>query len=83
MNSALNWMLVQDAQDVNATIVLFPGWPCARDVNFTLAAPQATTVTVVYVNQKLESLTVSPPSAGRRIKFANCVSSEHAQALLL
>ena len=73
MNSALNYMLLQDAQDVDATIVVFPAWPCARSVSFKLAAAHSTTVDVVYTQGKLVSLVVTPAAAHSRVKFANCV----------
>jgi len=82
MNSALNWMLVQPADDGydNSTVVLLPGWPCALSVSFKLAAPGATTVEIVYEGAatntstgRLVSLVVTPTSRKSNIVFGSCL----------
>lgn len=75
-NSALNWMLLQGGDDSfdNATIVLFPAWPCNWDVSFKLWAPSNTTVEVQYAGGMLYSLVVTPAARLSAVVFANCVS---------
>jgi hypothetical protein len=73
MNSALQWMLLQNANDVAGTIVLFPAWPCDWDVDFKLWGSLRTSVEVQYANGALVKLTVDPPTRAPNIVFANCV----------
>ena len=44
MNSALNWMLLQPADDAHGSALAFAAWPCDWDVNFKLWAPRNTLV---------------------------------------
>jgi hypothetical protein len=63
MNSAVNWMLLQPADDgVNGSSIAFGAWPCAWDVDFKLAAPLNTTVEGVFKGGKVVSLVVTPAS---------------------
>ncbi|MFP4502254.1 MAG: DUF5703 domain-containing protein [Candidatus Hydrogenedentota bacterium] len=55
---ALQTMLMQTGGD---TILLFPAWPPAWDVDFKLHAPGQTVVRGVYRDGALESLEVNPP----------------------
>lgn len=86
MNSAVNWMLLQPADDsfVNATIVLLPAWPCHLSVSFKLFAPGDTVVQLEYKGAsgnatptfgKVVSLLVTPASRKDSVVFADCVSS--------
>lgn len=72
---ALQEMLLQSGDDgfETATIVLFPTWPCAWDVQAKLWAPGSTTVELSYVGGKLESLVVTPPERAADVKWAACV----------
>ncbi len=72
---ALQEMLVQFGDDGfdNATIVLFPSWPCDWDVDAKLWAPGNTTVELSYKNSALLSIVVVPPERTAAIKWAACV----------
>lgn len=52
-------------QTVGDKIHIFPAWPKDKDVSFKLHAPHSTTVEVVYKNQKIEKLVVTP---SKRVK---------------
>jgi hypothetical protein len=75
MQTALNFMLLQPGDDgfESGSVVLFPAWPCNWDVDFKLAAPLNTTVSVWYAGGKLTRLAVEPPSRTHAVVFANCV----------
>jgi hypothetical protein len=77
MNRALQEMILQSGDDgfENATIVLFPAWPCAWDVDAKLFASGNTTVELSYANGTLRSLTVTPASRAGAVKWASCVSA--------
>ena len=62
MNTGLNWMLAQPADDADGSVIMFGAWPCSWDVDFKLAAPMATTVEGVFKDGKVQSLTVTPSS---------------------
>ena len=68
-------MLLQSGDDgfENATIVLFPAWPCAWDVDAKLWAPGNTSVTFSYQGGALRSLAVEPPARAAAVKWASCV----------
>ena len=74
LNSALSWMLLQPGDDVNGTLVLLPGWPCAWDVSFKLWGPFNTSVEAVYAGGVVASVNVLPPARARDIVWAGCVS---------
>eukprot|EP01047_Picozoa_sp_COSAG01_P048186 COSAG01_NODE_4672_length_4829_cov_3.623890_1_plen_1016_part_00 len=76
-NTALNFMLLQPGDDGfdNATVFVFPAWPCAWDVDFKLAAPLNTTVSVRYVKGNLERFVVEPVARKSAVSFSRCVSS--------
>ena len=76
-NTALNFMLLQSGDDGfdNATVVVFPAWPCTWDVDFKLAAPLNTTVSVRYVKGKLERFDVEPAARKPAVTFAGCVTN--------
>jgi hypothetical protein len=74
MNRALQEMLIQSGEDgLDATVVLFPAWPCSWDVQFKLHGPGNTTVEVEYAAGKLVSLAVDPPARASAVKWASCV----------
>eukprot|EP00035_Acanthoeca_spectabilis_P003288 m.92313 g.92313 ORF g.92313 m.92313 type:complete len:428 (+) comp12033_c0_seq1:1523-2806(+) len=72
MNSALNWMLLQPADDANGTAIAFPSWPCAWDVDFKLKAPMNTTVEATLRNGDLVKFVVTPASRGDFVRVRNC-----------
>ena len=76
MNRCLIDMLLQSGEDGldNATVVLFPAWPCGWDVQFKLHATQNTTVELSYAGGALRGLVVTPASRAGAVRFANCVS---------
>jgi hypothetical protein len=87
MNSALNWMLLQPADDgANGSSIAFGAWPCSWDVDFKLAAPLNTTVVRgVHPSRFLVcrlahwSLTICFPGGsvqGREGGLADCHSRE-------
>ena len=43
--TALQYMLIQRADDAEESVLLLPAWPCHWDVNFTVNAPKSTTIT--------------------------------------
>ena len=59
MNAAVNWMLLQPADDADGSALLFAAWPCEWDVDFKLAAPMATTVEGVLRGGHLQSMKVN------------------------
>eukprot|EP00047_Mylnosiga_fluctuans_P009520 m.263358 g.263358 ORF g.263358 m.263358 type:complete len:1042 (+) comp26666_c0_seq1:28-3153(+) len=75
--TALNWMLLQPADDAAGSMVLFGAWPCDWSVSFSLKGPLNTTVEVVYTGGTptgtLVSLIVTPPSRRSAVLIANCV----------
>jgi len=78
MNRALQEMLLQSGDDgyANATIVLFPAWPCSWDVAFKLWGPGSTSVEVEYAAGKLVSIDVQPPERAPAVKWAACVPGQ-------
>jgi hypothetical protein len=76
MNRCLLDMLLQGGEDgfENATIVLFPAWPCTWDVDLRLHATQNTTVELSYAGGALRGLVVTPASRAGAVRFANCVA---------
>src|SRR5690348_2165497 len=75
-NSAVNWMLLQGGDDgySNATIIVFPAWPCNWDASFKLWAPGNTLVEAEYASGVLSSFVVTPPARASDVVFANCVT---------
>ena len=59
-NMALQWMILQPADDVNGSMILFGAWPCEWDVEFKLHGPRNTTVTGKLVDGMVVSLEVEP-----------------------
>lgn len=72
MNTALNWMLLQPADDESGSALLFAAWPCDWDVDFKLAAPLATTVEGELRGGRLRRLVVAPKERQASIRIANC-----------
>jgi hypothetical protein len=76
MMTALQWMILQPADDEAGSSLLFAAWPCEWDVDFKLAAPMATTVEGVLKGGKLMTLTVTPAAHRSLIhNQLNCSSS--------
>ena len=69
--NALQYMLIQQVDDENQSVLLLPAWPCGWDVNFTLSAPQKTTITGRLVSGKLE-YSVTPSSRASAVRAASC-----------
>ena len=73
MNSALNWMLLQPADDgVAGSSIAFAAWPCSWDVDFKLAAPLNTTVEGVFKDGKVQSWRVSPTARTSSVLVQPC-----------
>ena len=72
MNSALNWMLVQPADDAAGSSLVFAAWPCEWDVDFKLHAPMNTTVEAVLKDKKLVRFVVTPASRAPYVHVVNC-----------
>ena len=53
---------------------MFPAWPCSWDVDFKLAAPLNTTVSVRWAAGRLERFEVLPRARREHVTFANCVN---------
>ena len=70
-------MLLQSGDDgfEDASIVLFPAWPCDWDVDAKLWAPGNTSVELSYTGGALRSLTVEPPARAAAVKWAACVAA--------
>ena len=79
MMTALQWMILQPADDEAGSSVLFAAWPCSWDVDFKLAAPMATTVEGVMKGGKLLTLTVTPAAHRSLIHVLNCSSDNTAE----
>jgi hypothetical protein len=62
----LQEMLLQAEGD---DLLLLPCWPPGKDVSFKLHAPRNTVVECVYRNNRVESLTVTPPERRSRVRF--------------
>ena len=77
-NRALLEMLIQTGDDgfEDATIVLFPAWPCSWDVSAKLWGSGNTTVEIVYAGGALQSLVVTPASRAAAVKWAACVVAQ-------
>ena len=72
MNSAVNWMLLQPADDADGSAIAFGAWPCEWDVRFKLAAPHNATVEATFKGGKLLSLVVTPPSRASFVHVQPC-----------
>lgn len=70
-SNALQYMLIQQADDVNDSVLLLPAWPCSWDVNFTVAAPRRTTITGRLAGGKL-TYTVTPSIRQSAVRAAPC-----------
>ena len=78
MMTAVQWMILQPADDEAGSSLLFAAWPCAWDVDFKLAAPMATVVEGSLKGGKLRSLTVSPAANRHLIRVRNCSAAQGA-----
>eukprot|EP01052_Picozoa_sp_SAG31_P032849 SAG31_NODE_3646_length_4030_cov_2.435767_1_plen_1076_part_00 len=72
MMTAVQWMLLQPADDEAGSSVLFAAWPCSWDVSFKLMAPMATIVEGVLKGGKLQTLTVTPAAHRPLVHVLNC-----------
>ena len=63
-----------DAAGPNATVVLFPAWPCEWDVSFKLRATGNTTIEATLVGGKLTKLDVAPATRRGNVKVLPCAS---------
>jgi hypothetical protein len=52
--------------------VLFPAWPCAWDVDFSVPAPNGTTVSGRLVGGALKDLVIDPPGNAGQISVQPC-----------
>ena len=69
--NALQYMLIQQKDDEAQGVLLLPAWPCAWDVNFTLSAPQSTTIVGSVVNGTVD-YKVTPASRAAAVSVAQC-----------
>jgi len=60
LNTALQWMILQPADDNASSMILFGAWSCDWDVDFKLHGPKNTIVEGILKNGKLLSLQVTP-----------------------
>jgi hypothetical protein len=60
LNSGLQWMLVQPADDGEGSAIVFAAWPCSWDVDFKLAAPHNTTIEGALKGGKVTKMVVTP-----------------------
>jgi len=70
-NNALQYMLLQTADDAQQTMVLLPAWPCNWNVTFKLNGPLKTIVEGSVSSGKL-TYTVTPSSRATNVKALNC-----------
>jgi len=80
MNMALQWMLLQPADDKDQSAMLFGAWPCDWDVDFKLRAPANTTVEGSFAKGQLVSLTVAPESRKPFVHVMPCGGTSKAAA---
>eukprot|EP00475_Leptophrys_vorax_P009811 TRINITY_DN164_c0_g3_i1.p1 TRINITY_DN164_c0_g3~~TRINITY_DN164_c0_g3_i1.p1 ORF type:complete len:772 (-),score=187.26 TRINITY_DN164_c0_g3_i1:117-2207(-) len=73
-NTAINWMLMQPADDAQDSILLFPAWPCNWEVSFKMYGPRNTIVEVVYEDGQLKQLQVTPAERKSDLIMVNCVN---------
>jgi len=70
-SNALQYMLMQIADDSAQTIVLLPSWPCNWNVNFKLNGPLKTVIEGSVQSGKL-NYTVTPSSRAGNVKALTC-----------
>jgi hypothetical protein len=72
MNSGLQWMLVQPADDGNSSSIVFGAWPCEWDVSFKLAAPGPATIEGELKGGKVVKMVIDPPSHAQFVHVMPC-----------
>jgi len=82
MNTALNWMLLQPADDEFGSALLFGSWPCEWDVDFRLWAPLNTRVDGSLRGGKLRSLAVTPAHRMLDIYVVNCLPADGEEQVM-
>jgi alpha-L-fucosidase 2 len=70
-STALQYMLIQRADDAEDSVLLLPAWPCEWDVNFTVSAPKLTTITG-SVKDGVLHYTVTPSSRASAVVAGSC-----------
>ena len=83
MMTALQWIILQPADDEAGSSLLFAAWPCVWDIDFKLAAPMATIVEGSLKDGKLQSLSVTPGANLHLIHVRNCSSGLKTDDLLM
>ena len=78
-SNALQYMLLQQRDDDNDSVLLLPAWPCDWDVSFIVAAPQSTRITGQLVNGTLQ-YSVDPPARAAAVTAAACQEGVAAAA---
>ena len=72
-SAALQYMLVQTANDVHNTITLLPSWPCSWDVDFRIFTKKETVIEGSIKNGTLiGDLVVTPEERRENIVFGQC-----------
>merc|ERR1712166_777494 len=69
--TALQYMLVQRADDAEESVLLLPAWPCHWNVNFTVNAPKLTTITGRVADGLLQ-YSVNPSSRASAVHAGSC-----------
>lgn len=72
MNSGLQWMLVQPADDGNRSSIVFGAWPCEWDVAFKLAAPGPATIEGELKGGKVVRMVIEPASHAQFVRVMPC-----------
>eukprot|EP01051_Picozoa_sp_SAG22_P007491 SAG22_NODE_529_length_9428_cov_2.691178_8_plen_466_part_00 len=70
-STALQYMLIQRADDAEESVLLLPAWPCDWNVNFTMKAPKATSITGTVKDGVLE-YAVTPTSRAAAVRAGSC-----------
>eukprot|EP01049_Picozoa_sp_SAG25_P010147 SAG25_NODE_1079_length_4095_cov_1.941191_4_plen_150_part_01 len=70
-SNALQYMLIQRADDADESVLLLPAWPCEWDCNFTVSAPRRTTITGSVKDGTL-SYAVTPRSRESAVRAGSC-----------
>ena len=74
LNSGLQWMLVQPADDGDGSAIVFAAWPCSWDVDFKLAAPLNTTIEGALKGGKVTKMVVTPLERAPFVHVRACQS---------
>merc|ERR1712070_871551 len=71
MRTGMHYMLLSPVDDVKQSMLLFPTWPAAWDVDFKLHGPLNTTVEASCINGTLTKLVVTPKNREQDVRVVN------------